>query len=99
MKGDDGDMTSGILEKKEQAEADAEKLGGWDPRAAFISDTVRAIALLTHERLRLPPLFMPAIGTTHALSGCNHASLPVDGRLACLLVRDNDVSVRVFYRC
>ena len=86
------------LEKKEQAEADAEKLGGWDPPAAFISDTVRAIALLAHERLRLPPLFMPAIGTTHALSGCNHASLPVDGRLACLLVRDIDVSARVFYR-
>ena len=33
------------MEKKEQAEADAEKLGRWDPRAAFISDTVRAIAL------------------------------------------------------
>ena len=42
---------------------------------------------------------MLAIGIAHALSGCNYASLPVDGRLACLLVRDNDVSVRVFYRC
>ena len=60
MKGeDDGDMTSGISEKR-QAEADAEKLGddqgGWDPRAAFISDTVRTIALLDHERLRPPTL-------------------------------------------
>ena len=89
-------LTLGV-EEKEKAEADAEKLGGWDPRAAFISDTVRAIALLAHERLRLPPLFMPAISIAHALSGCNHASLPVDGRLACLLVRDNDISVRILY--
>ena len=44
-------LTLGV-EKKEQAEADAEKLGEWDPRAAFISDTVRTIALLAHERLR-----------------------------------------------
>ena len=85
------------MEKKEQAEADAEKLGGWDPRAAFISDTVRTIALLAHERLRLPHLFTPAIGIAHALSGCNHASLPVDGRLTRLLVRDNDTSVRILY--
>ena len=87
------------LEKKEQAEADAEKLGGWDPRAAFISDTVHTIALLAHERLRPPPLFTPAIGIARALSGCDHACLPVDGCLARLLVRDNDVSVRVLYRC
>ena len=47
-------LTLGV-KKKEQAEADAKKLEGWDPRAAFISDTVRTIALLAHERLRLPP--------------------------------------------
>ena len=47
-----------MTKEKRQAEADAEKSnddqGGWDPRAAFISDTVRTIALLAHERLRLP---------------------------------------------
>ena len=58
-------LTLGV-EKKEKAEAYAEKLGGWDPRAAFISDTVRTIALLGHERLRLSPLFTPAIGIAHA---------------------------------
>ena len=91
------------LEKKEkrQAEADAEKLGddqgGWDPRAAFISDTVRTIALLAHERLRLLPLLTPAVGIKRALNGRNHVCLPVDGRLAGLLVRDNAISVRVLY--
>ena len=45
------------MEKKERAEADAEKLGGWDPRAAFISDTVRTIVLLAHERLRPPAVY------------------------------------------
>ena len=47
-------LTLGV-EKKEQAEADAEKLGEWDPRAASISDTVRTIVLLAHERLSHPP--------------------------------------------
>ena len=36
------------VEKKERAKADAEKLGGWDPRAAFIPDTVRTTALFAH---------------------------------------------------
>ena len=89
-------MTLG-MEKKEQAAADAEKLGGWDPRAAFISDTVRPIALLAHERLRLPPPLTPAVGITRALSGCDHACLPVDGRLTRLLVRDTAISVRILY--
>ena len=97
---DDVDTKSGIEEKR-QAEANAEKLGndqeGGDPRAAFISDTVRTIALLAHERLRLPPLLTPAVRITRELNVCNHVCLPVDGRLARLLVRNNAISVRILY--
>ena len=41
------------------------------------------------------PHATPAVGITRALNGCNHAGLPVDGRLARLLVRDHVISVRI----
>ena len=87
------------VEMKEQAEADAEKLG--DGILVQLLSPIRyalSRCWLTRDS-GLPPLFTPAIGIARALSGCDHACLPVDGRLARLLVRDNDVSVRVLYRC
>ena len=68
MKGsNDVDMKLEMKEKR-QAEADAEKLGddqgGWDPRAAFISDMVRTIAL----RSRGTHVWIPGHEHTHSFS-------------------------------
>ena len=71
------------VEKKEQAEADAEKLGGWDPRAAFISDTVRTIALLAHERLRPPTLRPLSVLRVHRMGATTPVSPWTDVLHAC----------------
>ena len=94
-------VTQHFATEKWQAEADAEKLGddqGSGILVQLLFPILYALSLcsLTRDSGSPRPL-TSAFGITRALTGCDHAGLPVRGRLARLLVRDNAVSVRILY--
>ena len=83
-----------------QVEADTEKLSEQQEEGVLVQFLFPIRYALSRCSLARDPRSLyclrPPSGITVTLSGCGHASFPMDGRLACLLDRYNAISVRTF---